>query len=231
MPSRRARRVAPASEIVHAPIANGDLHSAGIVAEIVERAGRGLVGERAGGNEIAPDHVERVETELDGDTLHEAFQREIELRTAETADERRRRLVGQDDPVGDGKFADIIGTGACTMHAIEGAGHGRTQERAIILHLVHAQSENLAVTFHRCFDLGDPVRAGACSGKMFQPVFDPFDRAPHDARGKCHQHDEGKNRKLDARSCHRYQPGVLSLNLLPGTRSARAITGCPLNGP
>jgi hypothetical protein len=50
-------------------------------------------------NQIAPDHFQRIEPEGRGDALHQALEREIDLRPAEAADQPARarceRLTGE----------------------------------------------------------------------------------------------------------------------------------------
>ena len=94
-----ARLVAALLQIVEPAVADRGLDRARIIAGVVERAGRGLVGKLLRRHEVAPDHVEMIEPELDGDPLHQPLQRQIKLRPAEAADEARRHLVGQHDAV------------------------------------------------------------------------------------------------------------------------------------
>ena len=48
-------------------------------------------------HQIAADDVERIESQFYGNALHQPFQRQIKLRSAEAADQPRRHLVGQHD--------------------------------------------------------------------------------------------------------------------------------------
>ena len=95
LPAGLARGVAAPLQIFEPAVADRDLDRARIIAGIVERAGRRAIREFIRRHEIAPDHVEMVEPELDRDALHQPLQRQIELRTAEAADQARRHLVGQ----------------------------------------------------------------------------------------------------------------------------------------
>ena len=54
--------------------------AAAIVARIEPRAGRGAVRERFPGHQIAADDVERVESELLRNAVHESFERKVDLR-------------------------------------------------------------------------------------------------------------------------------------------------------
>ena len=139
-----------------------------------------------------------VELELDRDPLHQPLEREVELRPAESADQARRHLVGQHDAVGHVDIGNVVGSGQRAVHAVERAGHGRAQERAVIFELIEPQRQDAAVLGDRGFDLGDAVGARACSQQMLEPVLHPFDRPAGDARRDRRQHDIGKDRQLDA---------------------------------
>ena len=197
-PAGLARVVAALLQIVEPAVADRDLHRARIVAGVVKRAGRGLVGKFLGRHEIAPDHVEMIELELDRDALHQPLQRQIELRAAEAANEARRHLVGQHHAVDDVDIGNVVAAGHRAMHAVERPRHRRAQERAVVLELIHLQPEDFAVLRHGSFDLGDAVRAGAGGEQMLGAVLDPFHRAAGDLRRERGQHHIRKHRELDA---------------------------------
>ena len=96
-------------------------------------------------DEIALDHLERVEAEFDRDPLHQPFQREIHLRTAKSAVEPARRLVGDDDTVAHRDMSNVVGAGQVAVHAVERRRLGRAQMGAAILHLVPVERQNPAV--------------------------------------------------------------------------------------
>ena len=100
MPPGGARGIPPALEVGEASVAGRGLDRAQIVAGIIERAGRRPVREFLRGDEIALDDLEMIELELDRDPLHQALERQVELRSAEAADQARRHLVRQHDAVG-----------------------------------------------------------------------------------------------------------------------------------
>ena len=89
-----------------------------IVPGIEQGAARRAVRKAVGGDQIAPDDVERIETEFDRDALNESLQREIDLRAAEAAIEPGRRFVGDHDDIADPEMADIVGAGQIAVHAI-----------------------------------------------------------------------------------------------------------------
>ena len=226
-----ARGIAPALEVGETPLAGRGLDRAQIVAGIVERAGGGLVRKLLLRHEIALDHVEMIEPELDRDALHEPFEREIELRPAEAADQARRHLVGEHDAVDHVDIGDVVGAGHRAVHAVERSGHGRTQERAVVLELIEAQGENAAVLRDGGFDLGDAVRTGAGGEEMLEPVLDPFHRPAGDAGGDRRQHDVGKDRELDAEAAAASRAECAGAASGRGRATRFAITGWVLNGP
>ena len=193
-----ARRVAPALEIVEPAVADRGRDGARVIAGIVERAGGGAIGKFRRRNEIAPDHVEVVEAELDRDALHQPLDGEIELRAAEAADQARRHLVGEHDAVGHVHIGDVVGPGHGAVHAVERPRHRGAQEGAVVFELVEPQRQDAALLGHRRLDLGDAVRPRARGDQVLDPVLDPFHRAPGDLRRDGGEHDVGEHRELDA---------------------------------
>ncbi len=197
-PAGGARGVALAPEIIEPAAADRGRHGAPVVAGIVEGAGRGAEGELGRGNEVAPDHVEMVEPELDGDALHQPLEGEIELWPAEAADQARRHLVGEHDAVGHVHIGNVVGAGDGAMHAVERPRHRRAQEGAVVLALVEPQRQDAALFRHGGLDLGDAVGSRACGDEVLDPVLDPLHRPPGDLRGDRGEHHIGKHRELDA---------------------------------
>ena len=145
--------VAAALERVEPAAAEGLLDRAQIIAGIVKRAGRRMVGKFLRRNEIAADDVERIEIELHRDALHQPLQRQIKLRPAKAADQARRHFVGEHDAVGHLDIGDVVGAGHRAVHAVERPRHRRAQKRAVILELIEFQPENAAVVGDRGLDL------------------------------------------------------------------------------
>ena len=195
---RFARVRAPALEIGEPAAADGQFERAQIVAGIVQRAGRGAVREFSRRDQIAPDHVERIELELDRDARDEPLQGEIKLRAAEAANEARRHFVGEHDAVCHLDVCDVVGAGHRAVHAVERSRHRRAQKRAVIFELIELEREDAAVVGDRRLDFGNPVRPGTGGNQMLDAILDPFDRAAGDFRRQRDQHDIGKHRKLDA---------------------------------
>ncbi len=190
--------IAPALEIVEPPVTDRGRNRAQIIAGIVERPGGGAVRHFLRRHEIALDDIEMIELELDGDALHQALQRHVELRAAEAADEARRHLVGEHDAVDDIDIGDVVGAGDGAMHAVERPRHRRAQECTVVLKLIEPQRQNATLFGHRRFDFSDAVRAGACGDEMLDAVLDPFHRTAGNTGGDRHQHHVRKHRQLDA---------------------------------
>ena len=158
--ARAASRRAP--ERVEPAVADRRRHGARIVAGIVKRAGRGAIREAGGGNEVAADHVERVEAELDGDALHQPLQRQIELRPAEAADQARRHLVGEHDAVRHLDIGDVVGAGRPRRACGRAVPASARAERRRSLRAGRAAAPRMRPSLrHRRLDLGDAVRARA----------------------------------------------------------------------
>ena len=198
MPAGRPRRFAPLLQFFEPPATDSGFDGLQIIARIVERAGRGLVWELGRRNEIALDDVQMVEIELDRDALHQPLDGQIELRSAETADQARRHLVGENDAIGHVDIGNIISAGDRAVHAIERPRHRRAQESAVILELIELERENPAVLGDGRLDLGDAVRPGTRRDKVLDPVLDPFHRPARDACGERHEHHVGKYGEFDA---------------------------------
>ncbi len=197
LPALRAV-VAALLQVVEPAVADRGRDGARVIAGVIETAGRGGIGEFLRRHQVAPDHVEMFEPELDRDALHQPLQRQIKLRPAEAADQARRHLVGQHHAVDDIEVGDVVAAGQRAVHAVERPGHRRAQKRAVVLELIHLQPEDFAVLGHRGFDLGDAVRPGARGEQMLGAVLDPFHRAAGDLRRQRGQHHIRKHRKLDA---------------------------------
>jgi hypothetical protein len=80
------------------------LYRSPMVARVEYCAGRTAVRECL--DEIAPDHLQRIEPDGRGDALHQPLKREIDLRPAKAADQPARRLVGQHDAIADRQMAN-----------------------------------------------------------------------------------------------------------------------------
>ena len=193
-----AGALAPREQILVAAVAECLLQRSGIVAGIVEAAGRRAIREGLRRHQIAPDDVDRVELELDGDALHQPLQREIHLRPAEAAVKARRRLVGEHDAVAHRDVANVIGAGQIAVHAIKRRRLRRTDVGADVLDLVPGERAHAAVGIDRRVEPGDAVGRGNRRRQMLDAVLDPFHRPAGSARGDAHQYDVGKHRLLDA---------------------------------
>src|SRR5438105_4872657 len=164
------------------------LDRAGIIARIEQAAGRGAVGERIGGNEVATDDVEGIAPQLDRDALHEPLERVIDLRSAEAAVEAARRLVGEYHPVAHGDVTNVVGAGEVAVHAVERRRLGRAQVRTHVLDLVPVERADAPVGLDRGGEPRDAVGGGDGANEMLEPVLDPLDRPAAHARGDADQH-------------------------------------------
>lgn len=186
-----------------------------VIAGIEQCAGRGPIWKCARIDQVALDDVERVELEARCNPLHQTFQREIDLRSAKTAIEAGRRLVGDNDAVADADVAYVVGAGQVAVHAIERRGLRRAQVSAAILDLVPVECEDLSVGSDRRRQGRRAVGRRHRRGEMFEPVLDPFDRTLRDARGSSDQHDVWKHALLDAKAAagirRRAQPQAIAL--------------------
>ncbi len=191
-------RVAAALEIVEPAIPDRGCDGAHIITGIIERARRGVVGEFLGRNEVAPDHVKVVEAKLDRNALHQPLDGEVKLRPAETADQARRHLVGEDDAVGHIHVGNVIRARHRAMHPVERSRHGSAQERPVVLQLIEPQPKNAAGAGDSGLDPGDAIGSRTCGRKVLGAIFDPFHRTPGDLCGDRGKHDIGKHRELDA---------------------------------
>ena len=73
-------------------------------------------GSRAALDEIAPDHLQRIEVENHADALHQPLERKIHLRPAEPGDEPARGLVGEHDTVADRQMPRSTRPARCGYH-------------------------------------------------------------------------------------------------------------------
>ena len=179
--------VAARAEPVEASVAGGDVKGGGVVARVEQRACRGPVRERILRDEVPADDVERVELEGLGDSVHEAFEREVHLRPAESPVESGRGLVGKDDAVADFQVRDSVRAGHVAVGTVEGRGFGGAQVCAAVVDLVPAQAGDGAVRGDRCFEGCDPVRGRGRGEEVFKTILHPLDRASRFARGEAHQ--------------------------------------------
>ncbi len=193
-----ARRFAPGDQLVQTALANCGVERLLIVPRIEQRTGGSAIRERIGRDEIAADHVERIELQLDRDALHQSLEREIDLRSAEAAHQTHRDLVGEHDAVADRQVADLVRAGSHAVHAIERPGHRCAQQGAVLLEVIAREREDLAFVRHRGFDRGDAMRPRARREQMLVAVFHPFHRSPGLLRGQADQHDVRKDRQLRA---------------------------------
>jgi hypothetical protein len=192
--------VAAALERVEPAAADGLLDRARIIAGIVKRARRGVVGKFLRRHEIAPDDVERIELELHRDALHQPLQRQIKLRPAKAADQARRHFVGEHHPVRHLDIGNVVGAGHRTVHPIERPRHRRAQKRAVILELIEFQPKDATVLGDRGLDFCHAVRPRACGHQVLDAVLDPFHRPAGDFRRERDQHHVRKHRKFYAKA-------------------------------
>ena len=82
-PAFSSRQVAPASQFGEPAPCGGDIDGGAIVARVEDGARRTAI--RKCLDEIAPDHLQRIEVENHADALHQPLERKIHLRPAEAA--------------------------------------------------------------------------------------------------------------------------------------------------
>ena len=169
-----------------------------VVAGIQQAAGRRAIGKRIRRHEVAPDDLDRIDLQFDGDALHQPFQRVIDLRTAEAAIEPGRRLVGQDDAVAYQDVTDGVGAGQVAVHAVKRGRLRRPDMGADIFELVPGERRDAAVGRDRRLQRHDAVGRRDRRGEMLEPILDPFDRPSAHPRGDRDQHDIGEHALFDA---------------------------------
>ena len=133
-PPLAPRGLPPPPQFGELALVDRAIDRAAIIAGIKHRPRRAAMREAV--DEVAPDHLERVEAERLGDPRDEAFQGEIDLRPAKPAHQPARRLVRHDDAVADLEVRDPVSAGHVAVHAIERRRLGRAQIGAAILDLV-----------------------------------------------------------------------------------------------
>ena len=169
-----------------------------VITGIQQRAGRRPVWKHVRRHQVSLDHVQWIKLELDGDALHQPFQREIDLRSAKPAVEAGGRLVGDDDPISYRHVRDVIGAGQIAVHAVKRGGLRRAQMRAAIFHLIPVECRDPAVGCNRGRERGRTVGRRYRSREVLETILDPLDRTPDRARCGSQQHDVGKYALLDA---------------------------------
>ena len=133
------------------------IEALGVVAGIVKRASRGLVGKIARGDEIPPPDLGRVEPEFSRRYLHGAFQAEVELRAAVAAVEADGRLVGGHQAVFNGDVAHAIAAVGSGVHAIDGSRFRCPHESADVDAVLETKPAEPALGVEGSLDLVGPV--------------------------------------------------------------------------
>ena len=142
----------------------GEVDDRAEIAGIVERAGCRPVRHRL--HEVAPQHFQPVEAQPVGDAVHQALQREIDLRAAEAAIEAARRLVGHGDRVFDFEVGDFVGPGHRAVHPVERRRLRRLDIGAAVLELPVAERRHPAVGHDGGLQPGFAVGGGAGGGQV-----------------------------------------------------------------
>ena len=124
-----------------------------IVAGIKQGATGGPVGKCLGVHQVATDHLDRIELELDRDSLHQSFERVIHLRAAEAAVQSGRCFIGQHNAISYRDMSDVIGAGEIAVHPVECCRLGRADMGADVFDLVIAECAHTAVSIDRRFEL------------------------------------------------------------------------------
>ena len=96
-PALGARLLTAHEELGETALFDRRIDGAEVVARVEDCPGWATIGKGTGPDEIAADHVERVEADGHGNPVHQPLERKIDLRPAKTAVETARRLVGQDE--------------------------------------------------------------------------------------------------------------------------------------
>ena len=176
--------VAPGAVVEHL---QRHVERAGIVAAVVEIAGRDLIGKLVRLDEIVAPEPDRIEAELLDGGVHDPLDHEVRHLGAEAAAGALLAFVGEDgvDLGADG--ADLVRadglrkTVAVRAEAVLEIG-------AVVVDDLVAQRRHPVVGVERKLDVVDAVRAViVAGGDVVDPVLDIFDRAAGGARSRPRQ--------------------------------------------